>query len=455
MSKRKSETLNSSKRIKLNDDEGVSISTIPSTSSTSNTSNTSSISSFQSLLNGKELEMSMKNFCCSMSQIGYNFVNNKQPFYLNINSIGNNKTNCNDNCMSYNVSKLNQVDKKLKFVTCQKFFNDFVSSVMRSSVLVVGSAPHTRIFRLLELEMYCHHPVFPDPYVHCSEDQNHSCQWYFHKANQTYKGGSYKGLDITMGGKCSMSGDSMYGGLLIRTIMDLRSGAVITGPSLCVDEILKTCNSESIVQLVSTWSNFDIFDLGKNLNLVSIKDLADILKKQSQSNSTTVDTVDTKYSEDISGTVIANKQTKLVEKFNGVDISLKLDELCPSKSNNSKNSKNNNFELVNSLRVGIYLNKKLNSQDYCGQLLRFLLNAPLIKKGKTEAILGQLYLGKSHSEIATLVGVKENAVASKEKAWLKGKTKKYSEFLNSKKTKVDEMCEIFGSVHQYMENYQI
>ncbi len=38
-----------------------------------------------------------------------------------------------------------------------------------------------------------------DPFSHCDAMQQTCAQWYFHKTGGKYRGGTYKGLDVTFG----------------------------------------------------------------------------------------------------------------------------------------------------------------------------------------------------------------------------------------------------------------
>lgn len=90
--------------------------------------------------------------------------------------------------------------------------------------------------RIAELEFYYNTAVFPDPYPHGDELQRTAGQWcgarqfhpspliatcgnrsvhfcrYFHRTGGTYRSGTFKGLDITIG-----TDEKNYGGILIRS----------------------------------------------------------------------------------------------------------------------------------------------------------------------------------------------------------------------------------------------
>ncbi|PBK94029.1 hypothetical protein ARMGADRAFT_1079511 [Armillaria gallica] len=82
-----------------------------------------------------------------------------------------------------------------------------------------------------------------------------------------YRGGTRKGLDLTISGITSTKspyfpsssqpdGKEAYGGVLLRTLRDLNSGKIISGPSLLVDHILLLSGAERISDLVQDhWGN--------------------------------------------------------------------------------------------------------------------------------------------------------------------------------------------------------
>eukprot|EP00826_Nyctotherus_ovalis_P027225 TRINITY_DN2124_c0_g1_i1.p1 TRINITY_DN2124_c0_g1~~TRINITY_DN2124_c0_g1_i1.p1 ORF type:complete len:207 (-),score=37.13 TRINITY_DN2124_c0_g1_i1:52-672(-) len=92
--------------------------------------------------------------------------------------------------------------------------------------------------RFREIEFYINHPNHPDKYTHSDVDQKRASCWYFHKIGKTYRGGTYKGLDISIGGK------NHFGGILIRSLFDKATGAVTEGSCLCVDYIIRLVKSK-------------------------------------------------------------------------------------------------------------------------------------------------------------------------------------------------------------------
>jgi hypothetical protein len=119
-----------------------------------------------------------------------------------------------------------------------KQFQSIADTLMNSTILMIGGKEH----RLAELEFYLKDDAHPDTFTHCDDQQKESGQWYFHKMGKGYKGGSYKGLDITF----SKRGHS---GILIRALMEIATGKYIEGPSLVVDHVLALTKAEDIMAL--------------------------------------------------------------------------------------------------------------------------------------------------------------------------------------------------------------
>lgn len=95
-----------------------------------------------------------------------------------------------------------------------------------SELLIANSA-----YRIKEIEFYYYGEGHLDPFAHRQPLQRSCCRWYFHRAQQSYRGGSFKGLDLSFGPEAS------FGGILIRTI-ETPEGELINGCSLCVDHML-------------------------------------------------------------------------------------------------------------------------------------------------------------------------------------------------------------------------
>ncbi|KAF9489404.1 hypothetical protein BDN71DRAFT_322362 [Pleurotus eryngii] len=138
----------------------------------------------------------------------------------------------------------------------------------------------THEYNILELEFYLKADGHGDPFTHGSEEQKISGNWYFHRAPRRsanpdhiatsltgYRGGTRKGLDLTIGKPPISAATSPYfscaatattsddvdirGGILLRTIQRRdKSSQVISGPSLLVDELLRASSVQKIPELV-------------------------------------------------------------------------------------------------------------------------------------------------------------------------------------------------------------
>jgi len=132
----------------------------------------------------------------------------------------------------------------------QAKFDAIAENLMNSYILDINGKPH----RLSEIEFYLQDDNHPDTFTHCDELQKTHGKWYFHKVGKGYKGGSYKGLDITFATRG-------YGGILIRAISDLSTGEYIEGPSMVVDRVLTLNRTKSGIPEIAQLVEFDNFNL--------------------------------------------------------------------------------------------------------------------------------------------------------------------------------------------------
>jgi hypothetical protein len=98
------------------------------------------------------------------------------------------------------------------------------------------------IYRFAELEAYYHAPGHLDYFSHRQPITRENGRWYFHRTGSQYRGGSFKGLDLTFGD------GTAYFGILIRSIID-PSGTIIDGPSLTVDHVLARTRAKNVPEL--------------------------------------------------------------------------------------------------------------------------------------------------------------------------------------------------------------
>jgi len=77
----------------------------------------------------------------------------------------------------------------------QAHFARLAALLLNSVCLVVNQQAR---FRLVEVEFYLNStPLHPDTFTHTFKDRLAAAEWQFHKQRDGFKGGSYKGLDIT------------------------------------------------------------------------------------------------------------------------------------------------------------------------------------------------------------------------------------------------------------------
>lgn len=116
---------------------------------------------------------------------------------------------------------------------------NFVYDLLKNKGILVNGI----IVYPVEVEFYYHDNKHPDPFVHCNQDQSKFGYWYFHRHKTgTYKNGTFKGLDLTIGNNGS------YGGILIRSIRV--DNTIIEGPCKCVNFILEAYKVNSIAEFV-------------------------------------------------------------------------------------------------------------------------------------------------------------------------------------------------------------
>lgn len=122
-------------------------------------------------------------------------------------------------------------------------------------------------YQISEIEFYIYSDEHPDTYVHRHPAQLKWGRWFFHRASNKdssgYKGGTRKGLDLTLS-------DDIYFSVLIRSIYNLQTHEMISGPSKVVDYILSSYSVSSIEEfqegkdnILEVENNFRTFTLIK------------------------------------------------------------------------------------------------------------------------------------------------------------------------------------------------
>lgn len=140
--------------------------------------------------------------------------------------------------------------KDLSGKSYDTLFGSIANNLLNKTLLMINGFP----YRLLEIEFYLYYDAHKDIYTHKHIDQSTRLKFYFHKQGKTntYKGGTYKGLDITFGfGNNENNGNILYGGILIRAIQNIADHTEIIGPCNVVNKILELNNVASIEQLIN------------------------------------------------------------------------------------------------------------------------------------------------------------------------------------------------------------
>lgn len=128
-------------------------------------------------------------------------------------------------------------------------FDQIANHLMHSMLLNING-DH---FQICEIEFYLNNKQHPDVFTHTYDMQLTNAKWYFHQSSNrlhSYKGGNYKGLDITCG-SIDSSGNKSYGGILIRSIIHIETLELIEGPCCVVNHILKLMSCTNITDLVT------------------------------------------------------------------------------------------------------------------------------------------------------------------------------------------------------------
>jgi hypothetical protein len=97
--------------------------------------------------------------------------------------------------------------------TAAAWFDAIAHVLLNETHLLVGGEAH----RLTEIEFYYHASIHPDPFAHRNPVQLHPGRWYFHRTRGTYRGGSFKGLDLTFG-RAAGASPAEFGGVLFRSL---------------------------------------------------------------------------------------------------------------------------------------------------------------------------------------------------------------------------------------------
>jgi 3-methyladenine DNA glycosylase Mpg len=125
--------------------------------------------------------------------------------------------------------------RDINHTTVQKI----AQALLTRYVLVVNDIE----YQLAEIEFYVKSVDHNDQYTHGDANQKKFGKWYFHRyGNGSYKAGTYKGLDLTLGD------GTTYFGVLIRSIYDNVNKEMIEGPCRTVNRILELNGCQDVAE---------------------------------------------------------------------------------------------------------------------------------------------------------------------------------------------------------------
>jgi len=118
------------------------------------------------------------------------------------------------------------------------WFATVAAALLNRAELLVGGVP----LRVAEVEFYRTDSDHADPFAHAHPVQRGWGRWYFHRVGGSFRGGSFKGLDLTLG-----DGTATVG-VLLRSVVT-PAGELIDGPSRLVDRLLKLTDTPTVAAL--------------------------------------------------------------------------------------------------------------------------------------------------------------------------------------------------------------
>ncbi len=144
-------------------------------------------------------------------------------------------------------------------LTAAAWFDRIAAHLLHRARLVVGG----QAYRLMEVEFYYHSPAHADPFAHRDAVQLNVGRWYFHRTGGTYRGGSFKGVDVTFGGAAA------HAGVLIRGI-EKPDGTLIDGPSVTVDHLLATAGHRTVAALDAACGTSAVWEPDHPMGLTAV-----------------------------------------------------------------------------------------------------------------------------------------------------------------------------------------
>ena len=173
--------------------------------------------------------------------------------------------------MSHNFI-INEHNKKEDY---QSDFDRIAKVLLNQTELVTQK----NFYRIREIEFYYYSAEHTDFYCHRNDRQLKNNSLYFHrfKDPEKYVRLKQKGIDITMG-----NGKTIYGGILIRAIENIKTNEIFTGIGKLTNQVINDIGGTFAIQ--------DIYNAGKSIfdssALIYLKSVSDnglrIFKKRRQ-----------------------------------------------------------------------------------------------------------------------------------------------------------------------------
>lgn len=250
--------------------------------------------------------------------------------------------------------------------------------LLNQCTLRVAGRPH----RLTEVELYWTDEDHPDPFTHDAPMQREFGRWYFHSSGGAYKGGTYKGLDIAVGGP------GRSAGILLRGIEDVATGERVDGSCSVVDRLLELCAPRTATTAGSS-------------TVAALADQVDVIDPPTPQSSL-----------------------------------LALELAAPGAAR----------PLFASARVGLTLKRGADPARcaYLGRHYRHLVDPKRLRKGRVHVVLAAHQTGLDQETIHRRTGVARGTIARYIAAFEAGRSRDPGDYCRRLKTA--ELCELFGAL---------
>jgi hypothetical protein len=142
-----------------------------------------------------------------------------------------------------------------------RWFARIASILLNRTVFQVAGIPH----RLIDVEVYYHGPGHEDPFAHRHPAQLTFGRWYFHRIGSSYRGGTFKGLDLAFGGLAGTTGTA-YAGILFRGV-EAPDGHRTIGPCRLVHHVLQLTGYDRVADLDAAIGERLVWDLSSPMHI--------------------------------------------------------------------------------------------------------------------------------------------------------------------------------------------